>query len=136
LEKARDASLDLVEVARNAKPPVVKIVDFKKFKYEENKKERVARKKTREIDTKEIWLSPTISDHDLEIRLSRARHFLGAGDKVKLTVKFAGRQIIHPELGRNILDKALDNLSEIAEKDSEPKMAGRALSINIRPIKK
>ena len=128
--------MDLVEIAKEAKPPVVKIVDFKKFKYTEAKKDRAAKKKTKEIDTKEIWLSPTISEHDLDIRLSRAKGFLMVGDRVKLTVKFAGRQIAHPELAHNILNKSLDILSQVGEKDSEPKMAGRALSMNIRPIKK
>ena len=120
-----------MEIAKEAKPPVVKIVDFKKFKYTEAKKDRAARKKT-----KEIWLSPTISEHDLDIRLSRAKGFLLVGDRVKLTVKFAGRQITHPELAYNILNKSLDILSPVGEKGSEPKMAGRALSMNIKPVKK
>lgn len=136
MEKARKESLDLIEIARNAKPPVVKIADFKKFKYEEDKKERKAKKSTRETDTKEIWLSPTISDHDLETRLSRIKHFLKLGDRVKLTVKFAGRQIVHPKLGHNMLEKVMENLTGEAERDSEPKMAGRNLSLNIRPAKK
>ena len=136
LERAREASLDLVEIAQKADPPVVKIVDFKKFKYDESRKDRASKKKTRDVRTKEIWLSPSIGDHDLEIRIDRAKKFLHIGDRVKFTVKFAGRKITHPELGRNILNKTLEKLSGVGEKDGEPKMTGRRLSVNIKPAKK
>lgn len=114
----------------------MKIVDFKKFKYIEAKKEREAKRKTKEIETKEIWLSPNISDHDLNIRLEKAKNFLKSGDRVKLTVRFAGRQIAHPELAHKIINKSMEIISEIGEKDGEPKMVGRALSLNVKPIKK
>jgi len=136
LKKARDSSLDLVEIAPKADPPVVRLIDFKKFKYEEARKERVAKKKTKEIDTKEIWLGPLISDHDLAVRVEQARDFLKSGDRVKFTVKFAGREITHPELGRQVLDKALNQLANIAEKDGEPRLVGKALFLSLQPIKK
>lgn len=136
LNSAREKSLDLVEIAGKADPPVVRIVNFKKFKYEESKREHSARKKTREIQTKEIWLGPLISDHDLETRIEHAKHFLKNGDRVKLTVKFSGREIIHPEFGHQVLKKAVELLAHLGEKDSEPRMMGRALSLSLKPISK
>jgi translation initiation factor IF-3 len=136
LKEAVEADLDLVEIASLADPPVVKIVDFKKFKYEEGKKERKAKSKTHQIDTKEIWLSPTISEHDLEIRVERAKNFLTDGDRVKFTVKFPGRSIAHPEIGREVINRALGRLSEIGEVDGEARMMGRALTLSIKPVKK
>ena len=136
LGKARELSLDLVEIAPKAEPPVVKIVDFKKFKYEESKKEQETKKKTREIDTKEIWLGPLISDHDLTVRADQAKHFLLTGDLVKLTIRFAGREIAHPEFGYKVLEKAFNALSAVAEKDGEPRWLGRSLNLRLKPLKK
>lgn len=134
-KKSKQLNLDLVEIAPKADPPVARIVDFKKFKYEESKKERVARKKTREVDTKEIWLGPLISPHDLQVRTGQARTFLTSGDRVKLTVKFGGREIVHPEFGFKVLDEAAEILSDVCEKDSEPKLIGRNLSLSLKPMK-
>lgn len=128
--------LDLVEVAGQASPPVVKMVDFKKFKYEEAKKERLARRKTHETDTKEVWLGPLISPHDLETRLNRAKEFLTIGDRVKLTVRFSGREMAHPEFGREVLKKSEENLLEFGVKDGEPRFFGRNLTLSFNPIKK
>jgi len=136
LRKAREASLDLVEIAEKADPPVVRVINFKKFKYQEAKKERVARRKTKEIETKEIWLGPLIGDHDLSVRTDQARNFLTAGDRVKLTVKFAGREIIHPEFGHRVLEKILAKLSGFGEKDGEPKLIGKSLILSLKPVKK
>jgi translation initiation factor IF-3 len=130
--EAGKLGLDLVEIAAQAKPPVVRIVNFKKFKYQEAKKERSSKRKTKEIDTKEIWLGPMISEHDLGIRCQQARSFLNEGDRVKFTVKFAGREITHPELGRVVISKALSNLEDIAEADGEPKMVGRTLVVSLK----
>lgn len=127
--------MDLVEISPKADPPVVRIIDFKKFKYEEARKERSARKKTKKVETKEIWLGPLISEHDLEIRLSHAKAFLTNGDRVKLTVKFGGREIAHPEFGYKILDKSVEKLSDIAQKDSEARFIGRKLSLSLNPAK-
>lgn len=135
LAKARDLGLDVIEVTAKAKPPVVKIVDFKKFKYEESKKEREAKKKTKETQTKEIWLGPTISDHDLDTRLRQSEEFFEKGDRVKFTVKFTGRQMAHRELGYNLLEKVEQSLIEKAEKDGEPKFISRKLSLSFKPKK-
>lgn len=135
-EEARNLGLDLVEITANADPPVVKIVDFKKFKYEESKRERFARKKTHETDTKEIWLGPLISSHDLENRLKRAQEFLENNDRVKLTVKFSGREMAHPEFGHEVLNKAKIVLEGIGEPVGDHKFLGRNLSLSFNPSKK
>ena len=134
-KKARELNLDLVEIAEKADPPVVRIINFKKFKYQEAKKERVAKRKTKEIETKEIWLGPLISDHDLLVRAEQARNFLAAGDRVKLTVKFAGREITHPEFGHQVLEKFSAKLSDVAEKDSEARLIGKNLILSLKPAK-
>lgn len=136
IRQAREQDLDLVEIAPTAQPPVAKIVDFKKFKYEEAKKERLARRKTHEIATKEIWLGPLISPHDLENRLKRAREFFEGGDRVKLTVKFSGREMAHKEFGYEVLEKAKVFLAESGTADGEPRMFGRNLSLGFNPVRK
>ena len=125
--KAQKESLDVVEVASKANPVVVKIIDFKKFKYEEAKKERQARRKT-----KEIWLGPLISDHDLETRLRQSEEFFSKGDRVKFTVKFTGRQMTHTELGFKLMEKVEEALTDRAEKDGEPRLLGRNLSLSFK----
>jgi len=140
IEEARkmalEAGLDLIEIAANAKPPVAKIVDFKKFKYEEAKKERLAKRKTHETDTKEVWLGPLIGKHDLETRINRAKEFLGDGDRVKLTVRFSGREMAHPEFGHRVLQKSEEMLSETGSRDGEARFVGRNLSLSFSPIRK
>lgn len=136
LEQARQLGLDLVEISGNAQPPVVRIVDFKKFKYEEAKKDRLARKNTHQTETKEIWLGPLIGQHDLENRLRRAKEFLEIGDRVKLTVKFSGREMNHPEFGHEVLNKSKTFLNEVGEADGFPKFLGRNLSLSFKAIKK
>ena len=136
ISEARKVGMDLVEISPNAEPPVVKIADFKKFKYEEAKKERQNRRNTHETETKEIWLGPLISPHDLENRLRRAKEFLEADDRVKLTVKFSGREMAHPEFGHEVLSKAKVYLNEIGEADGESRFFGRNLSLAFKPIKK
>jgi len=136
LGEAKNQGLDLVEISPNAKPAVVKIVDFKKFKYEEAKRERVAKRKTHETDTKEIWLGPLMSQHDLEVRLKRATEFLEGQDRVKLTVKFSGREMAHPEFGHEVLKKATTFLAELGTPDGTPKFFGRNLTLSFNPSKK
>lgn len=126
----------MVEISGNAVPPVAKIVDFKKFKYEEAKKERIAKKKTHEISTKEIWLGPLMGSHDLENRLKRAKEFLAEGDRVKLTVKFSGREMAHTEFGFGVLNKAKDILIDSGVADGDPKFLGRNLSLSFNAIRK
>ena len=131
-----EEDLDVVEITTKAKPVVVKIVDFKKFKYEESKKERDTKKKTREIQTKEIWLGPLISDHDLATRLRHSEKFFEKGDRVKFTVKFTGRQMAHRELGFKVLERVEKALENAAEKDGESRFIGRRLSVAFKPKKK
>lgn len=128
LKKAKEAELDLIVIAPQAKPPVAKISNFQKFRYEESKKER-ASKKGPEGGLKELWLSPRIAEHDLQVRLNRTREFLEQGYKVKFTVKFKGREMTHPELGAKVLQEALSLLGESVVVDREPKFEGRKLSM-------
>ena len=134
LEKARSQELDLVEVAPMAKPPVAKIIDFKKFLYQEEKKKR--EEKAKSSETKEIRLGPFMSDNDLGVMIRRAREFLEAGDKVRLVVTFSGRQITHPEFGHRILDKVITDISDISKLDRERRLEGKKLIALISPERK
>ena len=128
LNKAKELGLDLVEVASQADPPVARIVNFQKFRYEEIKKEK-ASKKDSAGGLKELWLSPRIEEHDIKVRLNRTEEFLKMGHKVKLVVKFKGREMAHRELGQKVLDEALTLLGDKASVEREPKFEGRNLSI-------
>ena len=134
LEKAKALKLDLIEIAAQADPPVARIFDFKKFRYEESKKERGS-KRAGEGGLKELWLSPRIAEHDLNVRLDRTREFLNEGHKVKLTVKFKGREMTHPELGHRVLQEAISALGEKAAIEREPKFEGRRLSMIVAKSK-
>lgn len=129
LELAREKELDLVEIAPAANPPVVKVVDFSKFLYYLNKKKKEERKNTKTSQTKQIRFGPFIGEHDLEIKLKKAREFLTEGDKVKFAVKFAGRQITKKNLGEQVLLKVLANLEDIAKQEREMRMEGRQLVV-------
>lgn len=129
MEKARELGQDLIEIAPNADPPVAKISDFQKFRYEENKKERASKKGTSAGELKELWLSPRIAEHDLKVRLARTEEFLKDGHKVKLTVRFKGREMAHQELGYQVLQEALSLLGDNAAVEREAKMEGRKLSV-------
>lgn len=129
LEKAKGLEQDLIEIAPNADPPVAKITDFQKFRYEESKKERASRKGSSGGELKELWLSPRIAEHDLKVRLNRTEEFLKEGHKVKLTVKFRGREMAHQELGFQVLQEALNLLGDKAAVEKEAKMEGRKLSM-------
>ena len=131
LAKAKELGMDLIEIAPNAKPPVAKISNFQKFKYEESKKERASRKGSSEGGIKELWLSPRIDDHDLQVRLSRVEEFLKAGHKVKLTVKFRGREMTHPELGHKVVKEALEKLGDGVTVEREPRFEGRRLTLTV-----
>lgn len=128
ISKAKELGLDLVEVAAQANPPVARIVNFQKFRYEESKKERSA-KKDSGGGLKELWLSPRIEEHDIKVRLARTEEFLKMGHKVKLTVKFRGREMTHPELGHNVLKETLALLGDKVSVEREPRFEGRNLSI-------
>jgi len=128
LGKAKELELDLIEIASQADPPVARIVDFQKFRYEESKKEK-GNKKGGEGGLKELWLSPRIEEHDLLVRLKRTEEFLKDGYKVKLTVKFKGREMAHQDLGYKVLREAMTALGEKVGIEREPKMEGRKLSM-------
>ncbi|MCL5435275.1 MAG: translation initiation factor IF-3 [Patescibacteria group bacterium] len=133
LTKARELELDLVEVAPKAVPPVAKIVDFKKFLYQEEKKKREEKRKAKVSETKEVRLGPFMSANDLGVMSKRARDFLEAGDKVRLVVTFAGRQIAHPEFGHQILDKVLKDLEDVSKVERDRHLEGKKLIILITP---
>lgn len=136
LKKAQEQELDLVEVAPQVDPPVARIVDFEKFRYKEEKKEQAARKNIREVELKEIWLSPRIAQHDLEIRLKKTQRCLREGNKVKLTVKFKGREMVHPEVGYQVVNQALNYFGDKINIERETKFEGRNLTTIIGPAKK
>lgn len=135
LKKAQKSGLDLVEVAPTASPPVCKIIDFKKFKYLESKKLKDARKKAKGGELKEIRLSPFIAKNDFEFRLGRAEQFLKEGNKVKVTVRFWGRQITRKEFGYELLKKFIEKLSYLSTIEQEPRFAGRQLAMVLSPAK-
>lgn len=133
LERAAQAGSDLVEVAPNADPPVCKILDFGKYKYEEQKRRNEARKKQKVIEVKEIKLRPTIDDNDYGIKMKAMIRFIGEGDKVKVTLRFRGRELAHQDLGMRVLIRVRDDLDEIAKVEQMPKMEGRQMVMVVAP---
>lgn len=129
LEKAREAGLDLVEVAANSKPPVCRIMDYGRYKYEQKKKRSGQNKKAHAATLKEVKLRPGTDVHDLEFKLSNARKFLLEGDKVKVTVMFRGREMVHTHRGREQLDAVLKHLQPLAKLENPPRMEGRFMSM-------
>lgn len=128
LRKAQSESLDLVEIAPQAIPPVAKIIDFQKFKYEESKREQAAKKHAKDVELKEIWLSPRIAEHDLQTRLNRVEEFLKNGDKIMFRVKFRGREMAHTEFGFNLLKRIFDDLKDKISIERDPKLEGRSIT--------
>ena len=133
LNMAATAGLDLVEVAPNADPPVCKILDYGKFKYEEQKKKNEARKKQKIIEVKEIKLRPSIDDHDYAVKMRSMNKFIEEGDKVKVTMRFRGRELAHQELGMNVLIRVRDDLDTIAKVEQMPRMEGRQMTMVVSP---
>ncbi|MET4697774.1 translation initiation factor IF-3 [Constrictibacter sp. MBR-5] len=133
LRAAADAGLDLVEVAANADPPVCKILDFGRFKYEAQKKKNEARKKQKVIEVKEIKMRPGIDSHDYDIKMRNVRRFLEEGDKVKLTLRFRGREMVHQDLGVNLLERVREELGELAKVESFPRLEGRQMVMVMAP---
>ena len=127
LEIADESKLDLVNVAPKAKPPVCKIMDYGKYKYDTVKKAKEARKKQKTINLKEVRLSPNIDTHDLEVKARRANKFLQNGDKVKVSVRFRGRELGHTDIGRTVLNDFTELVSENGEVEKKPKMEGRSM---------
>ena len=133
LSMASDVGLDLVEIAPNADPPVCKILDFGKYKYEEQKKKNEARKKQKIIEVKEIKLRPSIDDHDYDVKMRSMVKFIEEGDKVKVTMRFRGRELAHQELGMDVLVRVKDDLDEIAKVEQMPRMEGRQMTMVVSP---
>ena len=133
LERAEQAGLDLVEVAPQAEPPVCKILDYGKYKYEAQKKKNEARKRQKVIEVKEIKFRPGIDDHDYDVKMRAMRKFLGEGDKVKVTLRFRGRELAHQELGSQLLERVRGDLNELAKVESFPRMEGRQMIMVIAP---
>ncbi|MFD2046283.1 translation initiation factor IF-3 [Ornithinibacillus salinisoli] len=134
LEIATTRNLDLVLVAPNAKPPVCRIMNYGKYRYEQQKKEKEARKNQKIINVKEVRFTPGIGEHDFNTKLKNARKFLEKGDKVKATVRFRGRAITHKELGKEVLDRFSEEVKDIATIESKAKMEGRNMFMMLAPI--
>jgi len=132
---AVEVGLDLVEISPNAEPPVCKIMDFGKYKYEQQKKEAEARRKQKVIEVKEIKFRPNTDRHDYDVKMRSVSKFLDNGDKVKITMRFRGREMAHQELGRQLLERVADDTSEIGKVDNIPKLEGRQIVMLINPVK-
>ncbi len=132
-EAALEQHLDLVEIAPSGRPPVCKIMDYDKYRYEQQKRDKEARKKQRIYDIKEVKLRPGIEDHDFDVKLKNAVRFLNDGNKVKATIMFRGRELSHPELGEDLLDKLEDRLTDIAVVEKRPKLEGKNMIMIIAP---
>lgn len=130
---ADEAGLDLVEISPNSDPPVCKILDYGKFKYEAQKKANLARKKQKTIDVKEIKVRPGIDEHDYQVKLRAMRRFFGDGDKVKVTLRFRGREMAHQHIGVRVLDRVQEDTKEIAKVESFPQMEGRQMIMVLAP---
>lgn len=134
-DRATERGLDLVEVAPEARPPVVKMMDYGKYKYEAARQAREARKKQHTIQVKEVKFRPGIEDHDYEFKLRHARRFLEEGNKVKLTMMFRGRQITHPELGLEVLARVTEDIQDVGKVEQQPSFEGRQMSMVVAPLK-
>ena len=133
MEIAAEAGLDLVEISPGAKPPVCKVLDYGKYKYQAQKKAAEARKKQKTVDVKEIKMRPNIDTHDYDTKMRNLRRFIEDGDKVKLTIRFRGRELAHQDLGMQLLRKVESETEEIAKVEAVPKMEGRQMIMVIAP---
>ena len=133
LERAQEAGLDLVEIAPNSSPPVCKILDYGKYKYQAQKKAAEARKKQKIVEVKEIKLRPMIDDHDYDVKMRSMHRFFEEGDKVKITLRFRGRENAHQELGYKLLNRVRDDVSKVAKVEQEPRFEGRQVVMVLAP---
>jgi len=133
LAKAQEAGLDLVEISPNATPPVVKILDYGKYKYQEQKKQAEARKKQKVVEVKEVKFRPMIDDHDYDVKMRSMYRFFEEGDKVKVTLRFRGREMAHQELGVQLLNRVKDDTTKLAKVESEPRVEGRQMVMVLAP---
>jgi translation initiation factor IF-3 len=135
LDAASEAGLDLAEIAPNAQPPVVKILDWGKYRYEQTKQLAKSRKHQKQVEVKQVRLGLKIGEHDLQVKLNMARKFLDQGHKVKVSLLFRGREITRPELGRAILDRVMTQLEEVSTQEQPPQLSGRDLNMIVGPKK-
>ena len=133
LKLAEEQGLDLVKISPNAVPPVCKVMDYGKFRFEQTKREKEARKNQRVVEIKEVRMSPSIDVNDFNVKLRNAQKFLGEGNRVKVTVRFRGREMAHTEIGQDLLVKFADECADIAVLDKAPKLEGRHMSIFLSP---
>jgi translation initiation factor IF-3 len=133
IERAENAGLDLVEISPGADPPVCKILDYGRFKYQDQKKKNEARKKQKTIDIKEIKMRPNIDTHDYDVKMRSINRFIADGDKVKVTMRFRGREMVHQELGLKVLDRVRNQLEEVAKVEQFPRMEGRQMIMIVAP---
>ncbi len=136
LAMARERNVDLVEVAAQANPPVARLMDFGRYKYEQAKREREARKHQQQVELREVRMKPKIDDHDIDFKIRTAEKLLREGDKVKVTVMFRGREITHPQIGKNLLDRVAARLEDIAIIEKPASLEGRHMSIILAPDKR
>lgn len=136
IERAVQVGLDLIEVSPNAEPPVCKILDYGKYKYEQQKKKHEAKKKQKTVDIKEVKFRPMIGEHDFQIKMKQVHKFLGAGDKVKISLRFKGREMAHQDLGMKIFLRIQDEIIDIGTPENRPKLEGRQMIMMIAPVKK
>ena len=134
MQMAADVGLDLVEISPNANPPVCKIMDFGKFKYEQQKRESEARKKQKIIEVKEVKFRPNTDTHDYDVKMRNVFKFLENGDKVKVTLRFRGREMAHQNLGRELLERVAEDVKELGKIENMPKMEGRQMIMMIGPL--
>lgn len=134
--KADEAGLDLVEIAPTAKPPVCRVMDFSKFKFEKNKKDREARKKQRanQVDTKEVKFRPKIDEHDYDVKMKNVKKFLSNGDKVKVVLRYRGREMMFQEMGMQLLDRIRNDIEGLGTVDKKPEMQGRQQVMMVSPV--
>ena len=133
LRRAQEVGLDLLEVSPNADPPVCKILDYGRFRYEAQKKKNEARKKQKTIDVKEIKMRPNIDTHDYEVKMRSIHRFIGDGDKVKVTMRFRGREMVHQEIGKQVLDRVREEMEPTAKVEQFPKLEGRQMTMVMAP---
>lgn len=133
IRSAKDVGLDLVEVSPNAEPPVCKILDFGKYKYEQQKKAQEARKKQKTIDVKEVKIRPGIEEHDFQVKMRNVHRFLEKGDKVKISMRFRGREMAHQDIGLKVLERMKEEVLEKSKIEQEPKLEGRQMIMILAP---
>ncbi|MDO3380014.1 translation initiation factor IF-3 [Geoalkalibacter halelectricus] len=136
LAAAQERGLDLVEVSPNATPPVCRIMDFGKFKYQQSKKAAEAKKKMARVELKEVKMRPKTEEHDFQVKVRNARRFLDEGNKVKFTIMFRGREVTHPERGRILLERAAQEIADLGQVEGRPNLQGRFMSMIVAPVKK